>query len=80
VVVGLIPLAPFLLPNLDPAHRFVASAIVTAAGFFAVGAIKRIVLERSLVRSSLETLVTGGGAAALAYLVGTWLRHAYGVS
>jgi VIT1/CCC1 family predicted Fe2+/Mn2+ transporter len=80
VIVGLIPLAPFLLPNLDTAHRFVASALVTAAAFFAVGAIKGIVLERRLARSGLETLLTGGGAAALAYLVGTWLRHAYGVS
>jgi vacuolar iron transporter family protein len=80
VIVGLIPLATFLLPNLDPAHRFVASAIVTAAAFFAVGAIKGVVLERRLVRSGLETFLTGGGAAVLAYLAGIWLRHAYGVS
>ena len=80
VVVGLIPPAPFLLPNFDPAHRFVASAIVTAAAFFAVGAIKAVVLERRLVRSGLETLLTGGGAAVLACLAGIRLRHAYAVS
>jgi VIT1/CCC1 family predicted Fe2+/Mn2+ transporter len=76
VIVGL---ATFL-PNFDPAHRFVASAIVTAAAFFAVGTIKGVVLERRLVRSGLETFLTGGGAAVLAYLAGIWLRHAYGVS
>ena len=80
VIVGLIPLAPFLLPNLDVIHRFIASAVVTAMAFFAVGATKGVVLERGPVRSGLETLLTGSGAAGLAYLMGMWLRHAYGVS
>ena len=77
MIVGLIPLAPFLLPNFDPAHRFVASAMLTAAAFFAGGAIKGIVLERRLARSGL---LTGGRAAVPAYLAGIRLRHAYAVS
>jgi vacuolar iron transporter family protein len=80
VTVGLIPLAPFVLPALDADQRFIASAAVTAAAFFSIGLIKGKILERELMRSGLETLLTGGGAATLAYLVATWLRHAYGAS
>ena len=38
------------------------------------------VLHRSALRSGLETLLTGGGAALLAYVVGAWLRAAFGAS
>ncbi len=53
-----------------------------AAGlaFFAVGAAKGIVLDRPVVRAGVETLLTGGGAAFLAYLVGSWLQAAFGVA
>lgn len=78
VVVGLLPLLPFLWPGLDYATRFVASAGVTAVAFAAIGVGKGLLLRRSAVRSGLETLLTGGGAAALAYFVGAWLRRTYG--
>ena len=39
---------------------------------------KGVLLQRSALRSGLETLITGGGAAALAYFVGAWLRRVYG--
>ncbi|HEX8311454.1 MAG TPA: VIT1/CCC1 transporter family protein, partial [Chthoniobacteraceae bacterium] len=78
ICVGLLPLIPFLVPQLDHATRFIASAVTTAFAFAAVGVTKGVLLQRSAWRSGLETLITGGGAAALAYFVGTWLRHAYG--
>ena len=78
ICVGLLPLIPFLVPHLDHATRFIASAVMTAFAFAAVGVTKGVLLQRSALRSGLETLITGGGAAALAYFVGAWLRRVYG--
>jgi VIT1/CCC1 family predicted Fe2+/Mn2+ transporter len=77
--VGIIPLLPFLLPMLTPAQRFSLSAVVTALAFFGIGMMKGLVLQRSVYRAGLETLLIGGAAAALAYLVGVWLRRIFGV-
>jgi VIT1/CCC1 family predicted Fe2+/Mn2+ transporter len=77
-VVGLVPLFPFLIPASATSHRFVASAAMTAVAFAGVGVAKAIVLQRSPFRSGLETLLTGGGAAALAYGIGAWLRQTFG--
>jgi VIT1/CCC1 family predicted Fe2+/Mn2+ transporter len=78
VLVGFIPLAPFLFPDLDPNRAFLISGIATGVGFLAVGIVKGLVLKRSLLRSGLETLLTGGITAVLAYFVGRWIRQAYG--
>ena len=78
LLVGVIPLVPFLLPGLDPDQRFVASSMATGLAFLAVGFAKGAVLEHPLVRSGMETLFTGGIAAILAYLMGSWLRQAFG--
>ncbi len=80
VLVGVMPLIPFLIFSLTPDQTFIASAVMTALTFISIGTIKGRILQRSLWRSGLETLLTGGGAAALAYLVGIWLRHTYGAS
>jgi VIT1/CCC1 family predicted Fe2+/Mn2+ transporter len=76
---GLIPLLPFLIPQLGGPQRFTMSCVLTALAFAGVGLLKANLLERPLVRSGLETLLTGGGAAALAYVIGAWLRSAFGV-
>jgi len=75
--VGLVPLIPFIIPDLSMDTRFFASAVATAIAFFEVGAAKGAVLHRSALHSGFETLLTGGGAALLAYVVGAWLRAAY---
>ena len=80
LIVGLIPLAPFLMPQLDAQTAFWVSAVVTGIAFFAVGVGKGYVLDRSWLRSGIETLLTGGGAAVLAYFIGRWVRSAYGAS
>jgi hypothetical protein len=72
------PLIPFVIPDLSIDTRFFASAVAIA--FFGIGAAKGAVLHRSALRSGLETLLTGGGAALLAYVVGAWLRAAFGAS
>lgn len=78
LMVGLLPLIPFLIPIFPVDTRFMASAVAAGFAFFAVGAAKGIVLNRPVVRSGVETFLTGGGAALLAFLVGSWLQAAFG--
>jgi VIT1/CCC1 family predicted Fe2+/Mn2+ transporter len=78
LLIGAIPLAPFLISGLTPAQAFQMSAIATGVAFLTVGMIKGLVLRRSLLLAGLQTLLMGGGAASLAYLVGRWLRQTYG--
>lgn len=75
LLVGLVPLLAFLAPGLSDTQTFAASAGMTAAAFFLVGSLKGRVLEQSMWRGGLETLLTGGAAALLAYGVGAWLRQ-----
>ncbi len=78
ILVGLVPIVPFLFPTIDLADGFVASSIATACAFFGVGFAKGVVMRRKALRSGLETLLMGGGAAVIAYVVGFWLRRSFG--
>lgn len=75
LVVGFVPLLSFLVPDLDQTQRFALSIGMAALAFTAVGVAKAFVVDKPLFRAGLETLLTGGGAAALAYLIGALLRH-----
>ncbi|HVR75645.1 MAG TPA: VIT1/CCC1 transporter family protein [Planctomycetota bacterium] len=81
VLAGLVPLLPYLLARVVPAllpAAFVSSAVLTGAAFFLVGALKgRFVAERWHL-AGLETLLVGGSAAVLAYVVGLLLRSLVG--
>ncbi len=75
VIVGLIPVLPFLLPlSLQPHGLFIMSAGATGVAFFLVGLLKGRQLEQPALRSGFETLLVGCFAASLAYGVGVWLR------
>ncbi len=75
VVCGLVPLLPFALKVTD---AFVVASIATGVVFAAIGAAKSRWSPRPWWRSALETLVVGGGAAAVAYAIGAWLRTLVG--
>jgi VIT1/CCC1 family predicted Fe2+/Mn2+ transporter len=78
VVVGAVPLAVFLwnaaFPAAAIAHAFAWSALLTAVAFFAVGSLKSKVVGQRWWRGGLETLLVGGAAAAVAYLIGLALE------
>ena len=75
VVCGLVPLLPFLF---GMEHAFPAACVTTAIVFAAIGAVKSLWSPRPWWRSGLETLGVGGGAAAVAYAIGAWLRTLVG--
>ena len=73
LLIGLIPLSPFVLELAGPEwmgspYRF--STVMTGAAFFVVGAVKSRFVQQKWYWSGLETLSVGGAAAGLAYLVG----------
>lgn len=77
VAVGLLPLLPFLVASEVTTQTFGVSLAVTAAAFGGVGLLKGRLLQRSMIRSGVETLFVGCIAAALAYGVGYLLRRMY---
>lgn len=85
LVVGFIPLIPYLafpylLPGLARSVLFPVSAGATAVAFLLIGFAKGHYLERAVIRGGLETLVMGGAAAGVAYVVGAWLRASFGAA
>jgi VIT1/CCC1 family predicted Fe2+/Mn2+ transporter len=80
VVIGIIPMIPFIFIHLTGlsslvSESFVYSIISTSAAFFLIGLIKGKIVKKSLLRSGLMTLLIGGIAATTAYLVGNALSN-----
>ncbi|MEQ8211529.1 MAG: VIT1/CCC1 transporter family protein [Lacipirellulaceae bacterium] len=76
IVVGFIPLLAFFLEMIFAegiGNPYVMSTVLTAVAFFLVGASKSWFVDEPWYRAGFETLAIGGGAAALAYLVGLGL-------
>lgn len=71
LVCGLAPLLPFLL---GMKSAMVVSTFLTGAVFFLIGSVKSRWSSASWWRSGLSTLLVGGIAAALAYVVGVLLK------
>jgi VIT1/CCC1 family predicted Fe2+/Mn2+ transporter len=77
VLIGLIPLLSYLcawLLGLEKTHLFLYSCILTGVGLAIVGYLKSLVTEKNKFKSIAETLVLGGIAAALSYVVGAVLE------
>jgi len=77
LVIGFIPLLSFVIAPISPqieANKFTYSILLTGLAFILIGAVRGSVTKRSKLKSSIETLVIGGVAALIAYLVGYFLR------
>lgn len=80
LLIGAVPLAPFLVPGLGMQQQFIISAGLAGVMFFAIGMLKSLVFAKPVWRAGLSTLLTGGAAASLAYLTGYILRSVIGVA
>jgi VIT1/CCC1 family predicted Fe2+/Mn2+ transporter len=80
VVVGFVPLAPFAFQAASGLGQrvFLWSGILTAGAFFATGVMKARFVQQQTLLSGLETLIIGGSAATLAYLIGVLLKSVIG--
>ena len=65
---ALVPLLPFLFAGGTGA--LTAAAVLSVVGLFTMGAAKTLVTSRSVLRSGLEMVVVGVGAAVITNLVG----------
>lgn len=73
IVAGLVPLAPlFFWRAAASADMFLASSAAALVTFFVIGQVKGRLVGGSGLRSGTETLLLGGTAASLAYIVGLW--------
>ena len=77
-LIGLIPMIPFMMfmiMGVDPnSDAFLYSIIFVVSAFFIVGIIKGKIVKKSKIRSGFYTLIIGGSAAFVAYLVGYGLN------
>ena len=75
VSAGLVPLLPlFLAAWLFSWQLFTASAVLTALTFFCIGLAQGRLAGRNALWTGVETLLIGGTAASLAFVVGAWLK------
>lgn len=79
ITVGSVPLLAFIFAAIDEGSSdssvlFVSSAILTLIAFAAIGLAKGIVTETGKLRSVLETVLLGGTAAAISFIVGDLLE------
>lgn len=77
-LIGLIPLIPFMVfmaIGVDPnSEAFFYSIIFVVSAFFIVGVVKGKIVKKSKIRSGVYTLIIGGIAAIVAYLIGYGLN------
>ena len=72
---GINPIVFFVMEIPPNSEAFVYSSIFTGAAFFLVGIIKGKIVQRSIIKSGIYTLIIGGIAAGVAYGVGYLLKQ-----
>ena len=74
-LVGLVPLIPFVFLHVSgfvfsTEHAFLYSVLFTGLSFFIIGIVRGKIVNKSLLRTGINTLAVGGFAATVAYIVG----------
>ena len=80
ILVGSVPLTPYILPFLGSNQQFIISAFLAGAMFFSIGMLKSFALAKPVFLSGIKTLLTGGTAAALAYFTALILREIFNIA
>lgn len=73
VIVGIIPLAPYIVAalfNVQSSYLFAWSTAMTLISFYIIGYYKGIFTHGRKHAAALQTLLMGAAAAAISYLVG----------
>ena len=78
VVVGIIPLTPYIVGEPSPQHFWI-SGILAALAFFGVGAARTLLTKGNAGKAGLEILAIGGLAAFVAYVVGWGVKTMFGI-
>lgn len=76
-LIGFIPLLAYVLSYFFSSleqNVFTLSVVLTSLAFFIVGSVKATIVDKKWYLSGTETLLIGGAAALIAYLVGYALR------
>jgi VIT1/CCC1 family predicted Fe2+/Mn2+ transporter len=76
VIIGFIPLFPFVIGF--EKNNFILSIILTLIAFSIIGYLKGLISGKSKIISTLQTLLMGALAAAIAYTVG-YLLSGFGI-
>lgn len=79
MLVGTIPLVPFLSQSLAMQQQYIYSAILAGVMFFFVGMLKAVSFGKPIFLAGVTTLLTGGVAASLAFISGYLLRRVFGI-
>lgn len=74
ILVGFVPLSAYVGAMFLPINALYVSILFTSVALFLVGAAKSYIAEVKFIRGGMETLLVGGSAAAIAYLIGYLLR------
>jgi vacuolar iron transporter family protein len=77
VVVGSLPLIPFLIPSAAE-NAFTVSATATAVTFFLVGSARSLVIKTHPLLAGFEMLVVGGFASLIAFALGSIVQTMVG--
>ncbi|MEK6818820.1 MAG: VIT1/CCC1 transporter family protein [Nanoarchaeota archaeon] len=81
LIVGFIPLLPFVIAPFSlivEQNKFLLSFVFTAVALIIIGAVKGEVVNKHFLRSSFETLLIGGVAAFISFIVGYLIRGIVG--
>lgn len=77
ILIGIIPLVPFIIEYLGcdlGKFAFTIASVATGVAFIVIGILKAKITKTGKLKSAAITLFIGGAAASIAYIVGVFLK------